>query len=520
MKLINIFRAKLRSIPATIASLVLLTGFHSNVYADIDVGFNPSVLSLATGESALVEITVDNVDGLGLAAFQLRLNFDSASINILNPNELFRTFGIPPFAPLGGNPFCASVRALASCDDAEWFLTSTGRTAAGQSDNIDNSAGFVDITYGTNVGAAAPTGSGVVALIEVVGVADGSGPIVLSQVIMADPTPVEIPSNLNGITVNVGAGGGSNVDPDALDDNGITNEDAILIIDVLSNDNDTDGDSVSVASVGSASNGVVVNNGTDVSYIPNANFNGVDSFTYSITDGNGGSDTANVSISILPVNDGPSASDDLVNTSEDIAVTVNVLANDFDLDGDTLTVSSVTQGANGSAIISGNDVTYTPNTNFNGADSFTYSVSDGNGGNASATVLVTVGGVNDAPVAIDDAVSTSEEVAVVVNVLANDSDLDGDTLSVSSITQGANGSVTNNGSDVTYTPNANFNGSDGFTYSVSDGNGGSATATVSVSVGGVNDAPEAIDDAASTTEEVAVVVDVLANDSDLDGDSL
>ncbi|MBV1883891.1 MAG: tandem-95 repeat protein [Pseudomonadales bacterium] len=242
--------------------------------------------------------------------------------------------------------------------------------------------------------------------------------------------------------------------------------------------------------------------------------------TYSASDGNGGSASAIVSVTVGGVNDAPVAIDDAASTTEEVAVVVNVLANDSDLDGDTLTVSSVTQGANGSVTNNGSDLTYTPNANFNGSDSFTYSVSDGNGGSATATVSVSVGGVNDAPVAIDDAATTSEEVAVVVDVLANDSDLDGDSLTVDSITQGANGSVTNNGSDVTYTPNANYTGVDSFTYSVSDGNGGSATATVSITVGGVNDAPIASDDVASTDEDTLVIIDVLLNDIDEDGDSL
>ena len=117
---------------------------------------------------------------------------------------------------------------------------------------------------------------------------------------------------------------------------------------------------------------------------------------------------------------------------------------------------------------------------------------DGHGdGDGQRDGFVHVGGANDAPVAVDDpGASTSEDVAVTVDVLANDSDVDGDGLSVDSVTQPSNGSVVNNGADVTYTPDADFNGTDSFTYTVTDGSL-TDTATVTVTVAAVNDAPVA-----------------------------
>ena len=137
-------------------------------------------------------------------------------------------------------------------------------------------------------------------------------------------------------------------------------------------------------------------------------------------------------------------------------------------------VTAVTQGANGAVVVNAdNSVTYTPNADFNGTDSYTYTVTSG-GVTETATVNVTVTPVNDDPAAADDAATTLEDQAVVISVLANDSDLDGDTVSVSSVTDGANGTVAINGDGtVTYTPNANFNGSDSFSYTLSDGHGGS-----------------------------------------------
>jgi hypothetical protein len=121
------------------------------------------------------------------------------------------------------------------------------------------------------------------------------------------------------------------------------------------------------------------------------NFFGADGFTYSIGDGNGGTDGATVTITINAVNDPPTANDDVAVTDEDTAVTIDVLANDSDVDGDALTIASASDPANGSVVINADGtITYTPDVNFFGADAFTYSIGDGNGGIDSATVSITV----------------------------------------------------------------------------------------------------------------------------------
>ncbi|MEW8658243.1 MAG: retention module-containing protein, partial [Candidatus Thiodiazotropha endolucinida] len=306
------------------------------------------------------------------------------------------------------------------------------------------------------------------------------------------------------VTVNVG---GVNDAPIATDDTVGTNEDIPVTVDVLTNDSDPDGDTLTVTAVTQGTNGSVSIDpvsGNPV-YTPNADFNGTDTFTYTIDDGNGGTDTATVTVTVGAVNDAPVAVDDSIGTDEDVPVTVNVLPNDSDPDGDTLTVIAITQGSNGSVTIdpvSGNPV-YTPNTNFIGTDIFTYTIDDGNGGTDTATVTVTVGAVNDAPVATDDTVGTNEDTPVTVDVLPNDSDPDGDTLTVTAVTQGTNGTVTIDSvsGNPIYTPDADFNGTDTFTYTIDDGNGGTDTATVTVTVGAVNDAPIATDDAVGTNED-------------------
>ncbi len=235
-------------------------------------------------------------------------------------------------------------------------------------------------------------------------------------------------------------------------------------------------------------------------------------------------DTATVTVNIASENDAPIAVDDVVNTPEDTEVTVSVLDNDSDPDGDELSVISTSNGpANGQVVInSDGTITYTPNENFNGTDSFDYTIEDENGLTDTATVTVNIASENDAPIAVDDVVNTPEDTEVTVSVLDNDSDPDGDELSVISTSNGpANGQVViNSDGTITYTPNENFNGTDSFDYTIEDENGLTDTATVTVNVTSENDAPIAVDDAATTDQDVPVNIAVLNNDSDIDGDEL
>ena len=174
-----------------------------------------------------------------------------------------------------------------------------------------------------------------------------------------------------------------------------------------------------------------------------------------------------------------SVSDD-VSTAENSPVNIDVLANDSDPDGDPLTVAAASNGSHGQVAINlDHTLTYTPNSNYYGADSFTYDISDGNGGVSTAIVRVTVTEVNEPPIAVDDVIGTSKGVPVTIDVLANDSDPDGDILSVASVTQGVKGVVVVNGDGtLTYTPQKSFKG-DSFTYVISDGSS-TARATVAI----------------------------------------
>ena len=282
---------------------------------------------------------------------------------------------------------------------------------------------------------------------------------------------------------------------------------------VLANDTFED-PARSITAVGAASHGVATIDGTAVVYTPNADFNGTDTFTYTVTSG-GITETATVSVTVGAVAD---AVDDAATTTEDTAVNVLVLDND-DFQG-TPAITATTNGTHGTVAVSDNGtaadtaddfVIYTPNADFNGTDTFTYTVTSG-GITETATVNVTVNAAADI---VDDAATTNEDTPVNVLVLDND-DFQG-TPAITATTNGTHGSVAinNNGtagdtSDdfVVYTPAADFNGTDTFTYTVTSG-GIAETATVSVTVGAVADI---VDDTATTTEDSAVNVLVLAND--------
>ncbi|WP_405198558.1 tandem-95 repeat protein [Christiangramia sp. LLG6405-1] len=315
------------------------------------------------------------------------------------------------------------------------------------------------------------------------------------------------------ITINKGA--------TANNDSASTIEDNSITISVLSNDENPEESELGIVSFTQSSNGTVTQNENNTfTYIPNENYNGTDTFEYTITNGSCSNSTATVTVTVTPVNDGILAVDDSATTAEDTAVSIDVLDNDSDPDGDTISINDFTQPANGTVTLVDGELVYTPNTDFTGTDTFEYTITDGDQTDT-ATVTVTVTPVNDAPVALDDDASTSEDTPIEIAVLNNDSDPDNDPLSVTETTQPENGTVViNNDGTVTYTPNENFNGEDTFEYTISDGNGGTDTATVTVTVAPVNDAPVAVDDSASTSEDTPIEIAVLNNDSDPDNDPL
>ncbi|EGQ9497325.1 tandem-95 repeat protein [Vibrio parahaemolyticus] len=392
-------------------------------------------------------------------------------------------------------------------------------------------------------------------------------------------------------------------------------EDTPTIINVLGNDTFEGKDKVvSLDAENGPKNGtVIVNNDGTVTYTPNDNYVGKDTFTYIVTSG-GVSESTTVEVNVTPVNDAPVAKDDIATTQEDTAVTIDVLPNDTDVDGDKLSIQSASVSeAQGKVEIVDGKLVFTPAENFNGDAEITYTVTDG-ALTDQATVKVTVNAVNDTPVVesniadqalaedftpytidlntafsdvdnvdgeltfsvsgnsniqvaivngiatitptadwngsetltftatdpsgesisqtvnftvapvadiVADSVTVVEDTPTIIKVLGNDT-FEGDDKVVSLDTNNgpANGTVSiNPDGSVTYTPNDNYHGTDSFTYIVTSG-GVSESTTVSVDVTPVNDAPVAKDDIATTQEDTAVTIDVLPNDSDVDGDKL
>ena len=388
------------------------------------------------------------------------------------------------------------------CDAREWLTVDLGTIVAGETVTVTVP---VTISSSTTEGYVIPFNARL---------SDGSNVLALgSQALLA-----------------------GNAAPVANDDTDVTDEDTpVTTINVLTNDTDANGDTLSVSAVDAVSyeGGDVVDNGDGTfDYTPPADFYGTDSFEYTVSDGNGGTDRGTVTITVNPLPDDPVANADTDVTDEDtVLTTTNVLANDTDADGDSLSVSAVdATSTEGGSVTDNGDGTfdYTPAADFNGSDSFNYTINDGTGRSAQGTVTITVNAVNDDPVAADDARITSQDTSVTTgNVLSNDSDVDGDTLTVSAVdaTSTEGGSVTDNGDGTfDYTPPTGFSGEDSFTYTVSDGNGGSDQGTVNVTVStgtATNVDPVAGSDTVTTDEDTLVTTaSVLTNDTDANGDTL
>ncbi len=402
---------------------------------------------------------------------------------------------------------------------------------------------------------------------------------------------------------------------DIVADKATVVEDTPTIIKVLGNDTfEGDGKVVSLDTNNGPANGTVsVNPDGSVTYTPNDNYVGKDTFTYVVTSG-GVSESTTVEVNVTPVNDAPVAKDDIATTQEDTAVTIDVLPNDTDVDGDKLSIESVSvPKEQGTVEVVDGKLVFTPAENFNGDAEITYTVTDG-ALTDQATVKVTVNAVNDTPVVesniadqtlaedftpytidlntafsdvdnvdgeltfsvsgnsniqvaivngiatitptadwngsetltftatdpsgesvsqpvnftvapvadiVADKATVVEDTSTIIKVLGNDT-FEGDDKVVSLDTNNgpANGTVSvNPDGSVTYTPNDNYQGTDSFTYIVTSG-GVSESTTVSVDVTPVNDAPVAKDDIATTQEDTAVTIDVLPNDTDVDGDKL
>ena len=347
--------------------------------------------------------------------------------------------------------------------------------------------------------------------LAVVGVSSNS---TQGGVVQLDPAYIRYipPPGFSGIdtftyTIDDGNGGRSsaiitvtvrpNADPIARPDTFTTLRDTPITItaaQLLANDSDADNDSLTLLAVdlSTAQHGAVMLEGTNVIYFPPLNFVGADMFSYTISDGHGGTASAVVTVNVSRPNAAPSPMNDIVTVLRDQPLVIPVaqlLANDSDADGDTLTIIGVSTNSvrGGIVVLIGTNVVYTPPPGFVGIDTFTYTVSDGQGGTAPATVTVTVTAPNHPPMAGNFAFTTLRDTPIDIalsSLLTLASDPDGDTVhfdQVMAASTAGGRSVVTNGS-VRYVPPAGFTGPDRFNYVINDGRGLTATGTVLMTV--------------------------------------
>ena len=282
--------------------------------------------------------------------------------------------------------------------------------------------------------------------------------------------------------------GPHNQAPSAAGDSYSVAEDGTLNVSapgVLSNDSDPDGDTITAQlATGPANGTLTLNSDGSFSYTPNADYNGVDSFTYKATDSHNtlSAAAATVSITVNAVDDPPVAQGDTKTVAEDSGqTTIDVLANDTDVDGDTMQIASVGNPAHGKVVVAGDNLSlsYEPAADYCGQDTFSYTL---NGG-STANVSVTVDCVNDAPVANNDSATVDAGGTVGGKVLTNDTDVEGDALKAVLVSGPSNGTLTlNPDGSFSYSHDGGDTSSDSFTYKASDGTADSNVATATITV--------------------------------------
>ncbi len=327
-----------------------------------------------------------------------------------------------------------------------------------------------------------------------------------------------------------------NTAPIAVDDAYAMDENTtltVLVADgVLDNDSDAHDDPLTAVLVATVSSGILaLNTDGSFAYTPTIGFVGDDSFTYKANDGDLDSVVATVTINVRDVNTAPVAIPDVYAVDQDTTLVVaqpGVLANDTDGQSDPLTAVLVATVSNGTLVLDANgSFAYTPTIGFTGEESFTYKANDGAVDSNVVTVTIAVGGVNTAPVAVEDSYTMDQDTTLVValpGVLANDLDAQSDPLTAVLVATVSNGTlVLDADGSFAYTPTVSFTGDDSFTYKANDGDLDSNVITVTIAVGGVNSAPTAVADAYTMVQDTTLVValpGVLVNDTDAQSDAL
>ncbi len=297
-----------------------------------------------------------------------------------------------------------------------------------------------------------------------------------------------------------------------------------MVVDVVANDQDPEGEPLTVTEVTEPEHGTVeFTPEGDITYTPDAGYTGEDTFTYVVCDAAEQCREATVTVLVGSDNQPPAPVDDTAEVDEDGAVEIPVLVNDTDPDLDPLTVGIVSDPEHGSVTVDPDSgvVTYVPDPDFHGEDTFVYEACDTDLVCTTATVTVTVANDNDAPVAVDDHLASAGG-PLTFDPRDNDTDPDGDELTIIAVGPVKNGTVViNPDGTLTFVPDEGFVGTVLFTYTISDGNGGEAEATVRIDVlPADNSAPDAQDDSYVAPQDEPLTLAVLANDSDPDGDPL
>jgi cellulose biosynthesis protein BcsQ len=291
-------------------------------------------------------------------------------------------------------------------------------------------------------------------------------------------------------------------------------EDTVAAINLSGSD--PDGDTVVYSVVTMPSHGSLSGTAPNLTYTPNKNFSGPDSFTFKVNDGTVDSAISTVAINVTAVNDPPTASNIEITAMEDMPTPV--LLAGMDPDGNSLTYSIVTKPSKGTLSGTEPNMTYIPNTNFNGLDSFTFRVNDGALDSIPATVSLVVNPADDPPVANAASVTVPEDTES--HILLTGSDPDGDPLTFTVLRAPAHGKLSGSAPNLTYTPDPNFSWLDSFTFRVNDGKTDSVPETVLITVAPANDPPTAKDDKIVTQEDTPATIDVLANDIEVDNELL
>lgn len=285
-------------------------------------------------------------------------------------------------------------------------------------------------------------------------------------------------SNVATVTITV------NRPPVAVNDSATTQPNTTVTVNVLANDSDPENQPLTMTAVTQGTNGAVTFTATGVVYTPNAAFTGVDTFTYTISDGQlpvPGTATGTVTVTVVG-NHLPVANAQSVSVTEDIAKTITLTATDAD-PADTLTFAVVAVPAHGTLSGTGANLTYTPAPNYNGPDNFTFNANDGKADSNVATVSLTIVPVNDAPVAVANTYAVNKQTSFTVpasGVLANDSDVDGDPLTAAQRSNPSGTVSLNADGSFTYTTTAGYVGTRVFKYRANDGLLNSADVTVTL----------------------------------------